>query len=249
MAIYIVYNGIEIPLSNISGGRHCAFIINSDDIPGAAGDVITDFTLTGTDITIETDGVGSPWVVDLSSLVNYLLPINTDSFNIQVNHLNVTPSGPALIYSLPDASLFPNGTLIGIKSGNDNSWDVTGGGTIDGQLNYAITQGESVLLASDGANWEIVANYLPPVLSTNNVYITAVSYLAQPTDNVIVVTANATISLPPATGSGITYRIVCRAGTTTIDGDGADTVKGLATQSLTAGEDLIITDTFASIWE
>lgn len=69
------------------------------------------------------------------------------------------------------------------------------------------------------------------------------------TDQVVVFTASATATLPAATGSGQTYRIVCRAGTLIIDGDSTDTIKGEPTQVLTAVEDLIITDTTSGIWE
>ena len=62
-------------------------------------------------------------------------------------------------------------------------------------------------------------------------------------------TATATATLPEATGSGQTYRIACRAGTLTIDASGVETIKGETTQTLTAGEDLIITDTASGIWE
>jgi hypothetical protein len=81
------------------------------------------------------------------------------------------------------------------------------------------------------------------------VRLTAISTTALVTDEVIVATGTATITLPSATGTGQTYRIVCRAGTTTIDGAGADTVKGNLTQTLSANEDLIITDTATGIWE
>jgi hypothetical protein len=79
--------------------------------------------------------------------------------------------------------------------------------------------------------------------------LTAISTTALVTDEIIVTTATATITLPTATGTGQTYRIVCRAGITTIDGAGADTVKGSLTQTLSANEDLIITDTATGIWE
>lgn len=173
MALYIIFNDERIPLTRT--GRDCAFVIDSENIPGLGGDTITGFELDGTDLTITTDGVGSPWIVDLSSLVamGYLLPVNTDANNIQVNYLNITPSGPAVIYSLPDASLYPNGTLIGIKSGNDNSIEVVGGGTIDGALSYGIATGESVFLTSDGTNWEIVSNYLPLTAPGGDVFLDA----------------------------------------------------------------------------
>ena len=68
-------------------------------------------------------------------------------------------------------------------------------------------------------------------------------------ESVVVFTATATATLPPATGSGLTYRLVCRAGTLTIDPNGAETVKGASTAALSAGEDLILTDTAAGVWE
>ncbi|MHC4646753.1 MAG: hypothetical protein ACYTBJ_14740 [Planctomycetota bacterium] len=83
----------------------------------------------------------------------------------------------------------------------------------------------------------------------SNVTIKAVDYTLLATDNVVVFTANATATLPISSGSGLTYRIVCRSGTLIIDGNGVDTIKGNLTQTLTAGEDLIITDTETGIWE
>jgi hypothetical protein len=75
------------------------------------------------------------------------------------------------------------------------------------------------------------------------------SYTLTVNDEVVVFTVTATANLPDATGSGTTFRIVCRAGTVTINGSHSDTVKGELTQTLNAGEDLIITDTVAGIWE
>lgn len=75
------------------------------------------------------------------------------------------------------------------------------------------------------------------------------NYTLTVNDEIVVFTVTATGSLPAATGSGNTHRIICRAGTTTIDGNSTDTVKGELTQTLTAGEDLIITDTAVGIWE
>jgi hypothetical protein len=83
----------------------------------------------------------------------------------------------------------------------------------------------------------------------NAVRLTAINTTALVTDSIIVATATLTITLPPATGTGQTYRIVCRVGITTIDGDGVDTIKAELTQELFAGEDLIITDTATGIWE
>ncbi len=75
------------------------------------------------------------------------------------------------------------------------------------------------------------------------------NYTLTATDEVVVFTATATATLPVATGSGQSYRLVCRAGTLTIDASGSETIKGSLTQTLYAGEDLIITDTATGVWE
>lgn len=67
--------------------------------------------------------------------------------------------------------------------------------------------------------------------------------------NTVVFTATATAILPAATGSGQTYRLICRTGTLTIDPNGAETVQGAATLALTAGQSVIITDTASGLWE
>lgn len=158
MAIYVVYNGTNIPLTNV-GSRNCAFIINSDEIPGADGDVITGFNLVGNDLTITTDGSG-PWTVDLSSLTtNFLLPVNPNP-GIAAGFMNVMPGGPQVTHVLPDPTALPDGTLIGIQSNNGNTVEVDGGGTINGDLSYNIADGESLFLTSYGSNWIIVSNYI-----------------------------------------------------------------------------------------
>lgn len=75
------------------------------------------------------------------------------------------------------------------------------------------------------------------------------NYPLAATDSVVVFTATATATLPAATGSGRTYRIVCRAGTLTIDPANSDTIKGETMAVLSAGEDLILTDTATGVWE
>jgi len=77
--------------------------------------------------------------------------------------------------------------------------------------------------------------------------IKSTSYNLLINDELVIFTATAT--LPPATGTGQTYRIVCRAGITTVDGNGSETIKGSTTQVLYPGEDLIITDTASGVWE
>jgi hypothetical protein len=68
-------------------------------------------------------------------------------------------------------------------------------------------------------------------------------------NNVVIFTGNSTATLPAATGSGQTYRIICRSGMLTIEGNGTDTIKGELRQTLNPSEDLIITDTATGLWE
>lgn len=75
------------------------------------------------------------------------------------------------------------------------------------------------------------------------------NYTLLPTNQIVVFTATATATLPAATGSGQTFRIICRAGTLTIDGNGSDTIVGELTQALYAGENLILTDIESGKWE
>ena len=99
----------------------------------------------------------------------------------------------------------------------------------------------------DGTEWDYQT--LGGAEGETTVSVQGGDYTLQSTDNVVVFTATATATLPSATGSGRTYRIVCRAGALTIDPDGVDTVKGETTALLNAGEDLILTDTAAGVWE
>jgi len=89
---------------------------------------------------------------------------------------------------------------------------------------------------------ESAANLIPVSIQSGNYPLVA-------TDSVVVFTATATATLPAATGSGRTYRIVCRAGTLTIDAAGTETIKGAETAVLSAGEDLLLTDTAMGVWE
>jgi len=83
----------------------------------------------------------------------------------------------------------------------------------------------------------------------STVTIKSSTYTLVSSDEVVVFTATATANLPAATGSGQTYRIICRAGTCTVDGSGSETIKGATTQTLYPGEDLIITDVQSGMYE
>jgi hypothetical protein len=111
---------------------------------------------------------------------------------------------------------------------------------VTGEPHY--TTDTKTLYIFDGTNNIPVVNKIP-------VTTTAINYTALETDNVIICTATLTVTLPAATGTGQTYRIVCRTGTTTIDASGSETIKGELTQTLSEGSDLIITDTSSGIWE
>lgn len=96
---------------------------------------------------------------------------------------------------------------------------------------------------------QVVRQTIAPSLVT--VTVKAINYTLLPSDNVVVFTATGTTAtLPPATGSGQNYRIAFddSSGTMTVDGDGTDTIKGALTQTLTPGDDLIITDYAAGKW-
>ena len=78
----------------------------------------------------------------------------------------------------------------------------------------------------------------------------AADYTLAATDEVVVFTADATATLPAATGTGQTYRIIVRDGATVIiDPDGADTIAGDGDFTIYDGEDLILTDAAAGKWE
>lgn len=95
----------------------------------------------------------------------------------------------------------------------------------------------------DGTSWQRPAWWNDTVATKSG------SYTLTQDDRVVVFTATATATLPPATGSGQTYRIICRSGAVTIDANASETIKGELTQILYTSEDLIITDTATGVWE
>lgn len=104
--------------------------------------------------------------------------------------------------------------------------------------------------AGTGAALLIQAGFLGVGGGIKNGLTTTASNLTLTTaHNTVVFTATATATLPAATGSGQTYRLICRTGTLTIDPNGAETVQGAATLALTAGQSVIITDTASGLWE
>lgn len=95
----------------------------------------------------------------------------------------------------------------------------------------------------DGTSWQSPSR-------TQAVTVTGSStHTVLNTDEVVVFTATCTATLPAADGGGHTVRLVDRTGTLTVEGNGSDTIKGSLTQTLSAGEDIILTDTATGIWE
>jgi len=80
------------------------------------------------------------------------------------------------------------------------------------------------------------------------------NYTLTANDEVVVFTGttNGTFTLPAATGTGQTYRLcnetVTAGVSLTIDGNASETIKGSLTQTLYAGEDLILTDYASGKW-
>jgi hypothetical protein len=87
-------------------------------------------------------------------------------------------------------------------------------------------------------------SYCAVATRTNDYTLTVNDYLV-----VLSGTTARTFTLPAATGSGQTYRIANEStATLTVDGAGAETIKGALTQTLYQGEDLIITDYVIGAW-
>lgn len=74
-------------------------------------------------------------------------------------------------------------------------------------------------------------------------------YLLTSSDEVVVFTVSSNASLPPASGSGQTFRIVCRDAIVTILPNGSDMIKGETYQTISGYSDFIFTDTQSGIWE
>lgn len=126
---------------------------------------------------------------------------------------------------------------VSLQAGSGATIEVTFENSSSGTSNYTFEN-------------NLVANGVTTVNGSKNAVVSkSGNYTLTSLDNTVIFTASATASLPSATGSGQTYRIVCRAGTVTIDASGSETVVGELTQTLTAGENLIISDVESGKWE
>ncbi len=110
-----------------------------------------------------------------------------------------------------------------------------------------ITNNNAIVVNPDGS-----INFKMPITTIGNkkaITSKSTSYTASFIDEIIVFTSNATLTLPATTGSGTTYRIICRAGMLQILPTGTDTINGMASQTLDAGENIILSDTETGYWE
>jgi hypothetical protein len=91
----------------------------------------------------------------------------------------------------------------------------------------------------------------PSIIGQRRAVVTkTANYLATSVDDIIRYTASATLSLPPATGSGKIYNpLVDGSGVQLIvDADGAETINGQLTQTLTDKQSVTICDTAIGVW-
>lgn len=87
-----------------------------------------------------------------------------------------------------------------------------------------------------------------PVSLAATVTTKVADYVATDTDQVIRFTANATLTLPAATGSGTHFFVRAVGATVTIDGNGSDTINEELTQVLNAGDSIQIIDEAVGLW-
>lgn len=131
------------------------------------------------------------------------------------------------------------------------------GETINGGSSLSVphTGYAAVLCYSDGLEWYglelgFQAGDLALGGIRHRVAVKSSSYTLTSDDHTLAFSSTATATLPLAAGSGQTYRIIARPGVTvTIAPDGSDTVKGATSQTIQDGEDMILTDVAAGVWE
>jgi len=76
------------------------------------------------------------------------------------------------------------------------------------------------------------------------------TYVVLPTDNYIRCDGTFTVTLPPATGSALVYAIKnVGTGLITIDGDGADTINGVATYLIYENDNHTFVDVAVGAWD
>lgn len=83
----------------------------------------------------------------------------TANYNVQFSDSAIIMNGSSLTATLPDATSDP-GIIFTVKNKNSSACTVatTSSQTIDGSTTHALTQYQSIIVQSDGSNWQIIAN-------------------------------------------------------------------------------------------
>ena len=95
----------------------------------------------------------------------------TGTFTADIDNVHtIDTSGGALTANLPTASGLTGQTIILKKTTSDLdvvTVDGSGSETIDGDTTTTInTEGETLIIVSDGTNWEIVDRHIPQIMNT-----------------------------------------------------------------------------------
>lgn len=156
-------------------------------------------------------------------------------------------SGGAITLTLPDAVARPNRVYVLAKI--DTSVNAVTVATTSSQTigtptttSYTLrTVGRGIAVMSNGANWEIIAQFGPP-----NMIIAGGTYTLNASDDVVQATANAgaaTVNLPSAASyRGRIFTVVktdATANTVTIARAGSDTILGATTYVLSTQYDAV----------
>jgi hypothetical protein len=99
----------------------------------------------------------------------------------------------------------------------------------------------------------VTPSALQTIIDASNIAtITNVSntYIVDPGDEVIRCDGTFTVTLPPATGSGVAYCIKnIGTGVITIDGNGSETIDGVTTKTLLSYDRIVVLDAAAGAWD
>jgi len=150
-----------------------------------------------------------------------------------------------LIQAVVTGGLVPCGTY-------NPSTDYSVGDSVDynGSSYVMFVDAPAGTLPTDDSKWQVLASKGDTGDVNKQPIITkGTDYTLTSSDGVVVFTTTATATLPSATGTGQTYRIVSQSGTITIIPNGVETIMGESSQVIYTGEDLIITDVASGKWQ
>lgn len=233
----------RVVVNNASSTTTAAYGVYGQLVWNAAGSITT-----GAAVTALLSGV--KYGTNLYLFLGQLTQSNVNATNIYGLYLPAISGATTLNYAI-----FTNAGLI-------NFGDQV---KIDGSANriQEIVQGHSTQTANLVEWQNSSATVLGYVSGTGTVKTSGrrqavatktANYTLTVNDEVVVFTGttNGTFTLPAATGTGQTYRLcnetVTAGVSLTIDGNASETIKGSLTQTLYAGEDLILTDYASGKW-